>query len=518
MARLRQQHPQNYSSSSNINTEFEALVRYLNSAELGNKTIAELMKTLFDENGEFSGPIEMRRDNEGGIQYRVGEFEREDQGWETLARLDEIRGEPGQDFGEIGAPIIYGRVDITATAGQTEFEYAFDDVNDELLVYVDGVLQSPGSSFDYVVDPTIGSAGGVRFNSGLSSGETVSIYKIRATAVTGFKRSDIVTVDTQAVFPFEFDENTRLQVYKNGILQREGGTNDYTVQPFNNTVTLNSAIPAGNLVTIITVENTSVRAVTGMMFEENYVYPDTGLIRYDKLQIADGEVPQSKVANLSQDVSEKAKLTVSTTTPVSPVTGDLWHDVSQSPNQIKFYDGAQWLRTSPESSLPTFTSTQAGQYVKVNGTGTALEYGGIDLSSTIPITQKGAASGVASLDSKGRLPTSQLPTVLASDSYYKKVATPSAEYYVTKRVYRQKIRIEGLALQTTSGTCNVQVAVAGTGYGSSYSVSSTPNEFVLGTPIEIDSSTSSRGIGFIVSNISSASELEVTMAVSIIAE
>ena len=516
MARIRQQHPQNYRSSGNINTEFEALIRYLNSAELGNKTIAELMKTLFNDDGEFDGPIELRRDNEGGIQYRVGEFSRDDAGWNTLVRLDEIRGESGQDFGEIGAPILYSRADLVAVANQTDFEYEFDELNDALLVYVDGILQIPGSGADYVPDPTVGPAGGISFNAGLNADEVVTAYRIRATAITGFSRDDIETLESQAVFPFTFDENTRLQVYKNGILQREGGAYDYTAQPLSNTVTFNSPVPTGNTVTIVTVENTSVRAVTGMMFEDNFTHIDTGLIRYDKIQIADNDIPQSKVANLNNDIASKAKLTIGSTTPLSPGTGDLWHDTSQSPNQLKFFDGTQWLRTSPESSLPTFTSTQAGQFVKVNGTGTALEYGGVDLSSTIPITQKGSSNGVASLDSSGRLPTSQLPSVLASDSFYRNVDSPANQTYTVKRIYRQKIRIEGLGIQTEGGTCSVQIAVDGVGYGDTHSASTTPNEFLLGSAIEIDAATSSSGIGFIVTNNSSSVNLEVTMAVSIL--
>jgi len=39
MARLRQQHPQNYVSSGNIHTDFENVIRYINSAELGDKTV-----------------------------------------------------------------------------------------------------------------------------------------------------------------------------------------------------------------------------------------------------------------------------------------------------------------------------------------------------------------------------------------------------------------------------------------------------------------------------------------------
>lgn len=517
MARIRQQYPQNYGSSGNINTEFENLIRYINSAELGNKTLGELLSVVFDENGEFDGPIELRRDNEEGIQYRIGQFDSEEDGWATLAAIEELRGEPGQAVGEIGAPIIFSREDFSADPNQTTFEYAFDEETDDLLIFLDGVLQTP--DVDYDPDPTVGVSGGFVFAAALSGGETVTAYKIRSTAITGFKRSDMTTVDAQAVFPFEFDENTILQVYKNGILQREGGANDYTAQPANNTVTFNGALPAGNLVTIITVENTSVRAVTGQMFEETYVDTTTGFIRFDKIKVENGEIPQAKVSSLVGDLTEKAKITIGSSTPANAETGDLWHDTTQSPNQLKFYDGTQWLRTSPDSSLPTFTSTQAGQFVRVNGTGTALEYGTVDLSSVIPVTQKASANGVASLDSTGRLPTSQLPSILSSDSYYTRIETPDSndQFYITKRIYRQKVRIDGLAIQTASGTCSVQIAVDEAGFGDTYSVSSTPNEFVLGTPIEIDATSNSNGIGFIVTNNSSASNLEVTMAVSIVA-
>lgn len=518
MARLRQQYPQNYGSSGNINTEFENLIRYMNAAELGGNTVAELLAKIFDANGDFDGPIEFRKDTSAGIQYRVGEYASESEGWVTLVTLAEIRGEAGQDFGEIGAPILFGRVDYTATASQTVFDYAHDDT-DELLVYVDGVLQRPGGSNDYTTDSSAGSAGAgaVTFNSGMTGNEVVSVFKIRATSITGYTRSDTVTTSTQAVFPFVHDEDTKLQVYKNGILQREGGSYDYISQPSNNTITFTTAVPSGNLVTIITVENTSVQAVTGMMFEENYVDTTSGLIRFDKIAIADGAVAQSKVANLVSNLSAKAKLTVSSSSPSTPATGDLWHDTSQTPNQLKFYDGTQWLRTSPESSLPTFTASNAGNFVKVNGTGTALEYGTVDLSSTIGVTQKGAANGVASLDSTGRLPSNQLPEVLSSVSYYQSQTTPSATTYTIQRIFKQKVRIDGLAIQTTSGTCTVQIAVNGVGVGSEYSASSTPNELTLGTPIEIDASTSAKAIGFIVTNVASTNLLEVTVAGSIIA-
>ena len=56
MARIRQQYPQNYGSSGNINTEFETLIRYLNAAELGDNTVGELLGKIFDADGNWSGP------------------------------------------------------------------------------------------------------------------------------------------------------------------------------------------------------------------------------------------------------------------------------------------------------------------------------------------------------------------------------------------------------------------------------------------------------------------------------
>ena len=215
-------------------------------------------------------------------------------------------------------------------------------------------------------------------------------------------------------------------------------------------------------------------------------------------------------------LAEKAKLTVSPTTPTGTVTGDLWHDTGQVPNQLKFYDGTQWLRTSPDSSLPTFSTGNAGQFVKVNGTGTALEYAGLDLSAVIALSQKGAANGVAALDSNGRLPTAQLPANLSTSSMYHIEATASNQTYTIQRIYKQNIRIEAISVMTSSGTANVKINVNGTDYGDIYAASSAPNEQLLGTPIEVDASVSSAAIGFTVSGASSAANLEVTLAIGII--
>ena len=161
---------------------------------------------------------------------------------------------------------------------------------------MNGLLKRPGASNDYTTDDTGGSAsaGEITFNSGLSLNDKVTVYKVRATSITGFKRSDFTPSASQTVFAFVHTEDTKLQVYKNGVLLREGGSNDYTTSANQDTVTLTSAATSGDLISIITVENTSVQAVTGMMFEEDFVHTDSGLIKFSKIKIDNSDIPQAK--------------------------------------------------------------------------------------------------------------------------------------------------------------------------------------------------------------------------------
>ena len=512
MARIRQQYPQNYGSSSNISTEFENVVRYLNSAELGNKTVGELLAQIFDDNGDFDGPIELRKDVSGGIQYRVGNWDTADEGWDTIVALSDIRGEPGADVGTVGAPIFHSRADYVATALQTSFTYAHAD-SDELIVYVNGVLKRPGALYDYTTDPATDT---VTFTAARTLNDKVTIFKVRTNAITGYRRQDFFTTGNQTVFGFGFDEDTQLQIYKNGLLQREGGSYDYTLQPDNDTITFNSTIAANNLVSVVVIENRSSQAVTGLMLEHNFCDTTTGLIQLNKIGISNEAIAQAKVTGLVTALGETAKMTVSSSTPALPTTGSLWLDTSQTPNQLKFYNGTAWLRTSVENAIPTFSSTNAGQYVRVNGTGTGLEYASVDLSSVIPLTSRGSANGVASLDSSGRLPSSQLPSALSSFSYYSTVSTPANTSYTINRIFKQKIKLEGIAVRLTSGACTVQITVNGVATGITYSASATPTEIAIASPIEVDASTASKTIGFVVTGVSSASVLDIVISGSIL--
>lgn len=522
MARLRQQYPQNYGSSGNISAEFESIVRYLNSAEYGNNTLSELLAKLFDDSGVFDGPVELRKDSSAGLQYRVGEYTDPSEGWKTLATLAELRGEDGQDFGEIGAPIIHARADYVATAGQTVFDYAHLST-DELIVYKNGLLLREGSSYAYTTSPTAGTggAGAVTLTAGATVGDTLSIYKIRATAITGFLRSDIIPATSQAVFSFVHDDTTKLQVYKNGILQREGGSFDYTTQPANNTVTFNANQTTSDTISIITVENTSATAVTGMMFEENFANTSTGLIRFDKIGFADGDIPQAKVASLITDLGNRTVLYTSANAPTSsstpvPVQGNLW--LNTTDDTLHFYSSqSTWINATPESSLPSFNTANANQFVKVNGTGTALQYASVDLSSVIPITQKGAASGVAELDSTGRLVESQLPTALGSDTVSVFIAAPNnGTGTYLKSIFKQNIKITHIRAVTDSGTIDVNVQANGVDVMTAdLAANSTGNTFTLPTPYELNATNAPIKLTLDLANDSSATNLEVIIALTI---
>ena len=525
MARLRQQYPHNYGSSGNISTEIESVVRYLNAAELGNNTIGELLSVLFDSEGTWQGPIAMRKDSSLGIQYRVGTYADPEAGWVTLATLGEIRGAAGSDTGTLGAPIFFGRVDYTATSGQIYFDYSFD-ATDDLLVWKNGLLQVEGALNNYTSSSTggTGSAGEVKFNAGLIAGDIVTVVKVRTTAITGYTRTDFDVTVAQLNFTFVFDENTKLQIYHNGIFQREGGTHDYTLNPTNNIVQFNTAIPVNDVVTIFTVENTTNQAVTGLMLEEKFVDSSTGLINFSTLAIGSGDIAQSKVSGLAAALLASAIITAAPTAPVAPSTGDLWQDTSVAPNKLNFYDGSAWVPTSPTSSLPTFQATDAGKIVQVDSLGAALVYATPDYSSLVAATEKGAANGVAALNSLSKIPLAQLPSSLSTGSKSLLLAGPVVDNtYRVARLINERVSLTSLyAYPNAGGTCDVQISVNGVPVGSAYAVNTALTGWnTLATTVDLNATNSGANAGsdyidIVVTSASSLQDLDLAIGYKIL--
>ena len=106
MARLKVLYPGNHTSSGNIGADIENIVRYLNSSELGDNTVAELLKVLFDDTGTLIAPVELRNDNINGLEYRVGSLHRCGNRMEATSYCCRTRGTSGSDVGTIGALVL----------------------------------------------------------------------------------------------------------------------------------------------------------------------------------------------------------------------------------------------------------------------------------------------------------------------------------------------------------------------------------------------------------------------------
>ncbi len=507
MPRIRQQHPQNYGSSGTIHTDFENIIRYLNAAELGDKTVGELLSKIFDENGNFDGPVEFRLNQSTGLEYRIGEYRSAEEGWKLLADIATIRGPAGQNLGQIDGPLFFNRVDtVIASNGTTVVPYTFDPTGEDIMVIKNGLLlRGTGPSPDYTY-----TSSNITLATPVNIGVVITAITIRSSQVSNYRRLDYVAVGTVATVPFVFSDAERLLVYRNGILQREGGGFDYVKSAATDTITFLTPLANADIATIITVENQATTAVAGLMLEDEYT--ENGFIKYAKLVIENDQIPQAKISGLATALTSKAKLTVGSSAPVSPATGDLWLDTSITPNVLKFYQGTQWLSASPDSALPNFTIANAGQYARVNGTGTQLEYGSIDFSSLVPKTYMGAANGVASLDSSGKMPAAQLPAIYSANCASVLVgAAANGTYRSSIGIYKQKIRIDGLSAIVTSGTCTIQLAVDGVAVGSTFAVSSSRINQTF-TPIEVDATTVGRLVQVIVTSASSAVDLDVIIS------
>tara|TARA_B110000046_G_scaffold48087_1_gene53221 strand:- start:2657 stop:4225 length:1569 start_codon:yes stop_codon:yes gene_type:complete len=516
MARLKVLYPGNHTSSSNIGADIENIVRYLNSAEVGDFTISELLSVMFDNNGTLIAPIDLRNDAVNGLQYRAGVYTEIEEGWKTIAAASDLRGTAGSDVGTIGAPLFSARQDLVVNSaddagaianptGTVAFNF-LHEAADAIVVYLNGGLQAVTSY------SSSSSANTVTLSSPTEADDLVTIYKVQSSNDSGFVREDVISGASQAVFPFVHTVDQKVLVYRNGVLQREGGTNDYTTQPANSTITFTSAMIEGDLVTLMIVEDTSQVRVSGLMTEDKFTDAN-GFVPYSKLSIADAEIPQSKVNGITSLLMNRGRVYVSASEPISANAGDFWVDTASSPNVLKFYNGTGWLLTSPDTGIPAFTTTNALNFLRVNSTGGGLEFSNIDFTAVVPKTYIGAADGVAGLDATGRLPIAQLPDTFATRSYfYQNTGSIVNGSYVVTRAFKQNVRIDAVAAKTTAGTANIQLKINGINAGDVIPVNSTLTEQNLSASIAIDATTTSREVGFEVTSATGVTDIEVTLA------
>ena len=524
MAGIRQTAAFEYASSDKVQTEFENVIRYLQQAEVGGKTLGEVIDNLTDDDGNLNSNVEFKLDSSAGLQYRVGETGE----FITIAPLSELRGEAGQNVGDIGAPIFNGRQDyiigttlrasdgVAYPSGTTVLEYNHD-ANDTIVVFRNGLLQVEGATNDYVTSSTNNT---VTFSDDLTTtdnsgaAEVVTVYKIRATAITSFQRVDAEVTTTQSIFPFVMEDSTEIQVYQNGLLLREGGANDYVRDNNADTVTLNTAATNGDLVSIITVENTANQVVAGLMLEQAFTNQQTGKILFDKLEIADGAIAEAKVANLTTSLAGKAGLSDvtagGTALSAGPVNTFYLEDVSGSPRLRFKVSATQNVDINPAVDIPSPSSANSGKFIRVSAAG-AYELSALTdvLSAYITTAQKDAANGVPSLDSNLLINIARIPTFDILQQYPllimdKQVATPTTSEVRMKRISGARIKINKIYAVLDAGTLTLDLKVAGVSQGLNLAITtSSVSAFIPPSDIIIDARSGPVNLGIEASNLSS---------------
>lgn len=546
MSRLRQLRPYEYGSSTAVQTEFESIVRYLQSAEVGGQTLAETLAKLTDDNGNLASNVQLRNNGANGIEYRVGEYTDANAGWATIVSAADLRGPSGAAIGEIGAPIFNSRVDYTVVntlsdpvdttellVGATTLNYAHLD-SDELLVYRDGILLTPTT--EYTTDPNgNGGTGTITLTQNfLTSFPTqistnFSVYKVRSTTVTNFRRLNATneTGSPQAFISFDLDNTTEIMVFVGGVLYRE--PDDYTRDVANDRINLaiGQEIQPNTNYTVITVENADVQTVSGIMMESAFADNTTGLIRFDKVGIEPGQITQDKVASLTADLDQRAKFFDNPSTTdlqAGTVNDSFYKRTVNNATEVVFYDGTNSIVLNPSTSLPSASATDVNKFVQVDSNG-GYTLGNVDFSGYLDTDDKGASNGVAALDSSAKLLFSQYDFGGTENGllngfhagpqlelYYNPMqtfggTTPAVitdGYYRIERVIGQHFNVIGVEARCAGGQCDIQFAVNQVGIGNSVNVAvpgNPPNLFTSLNGINVDArGTTSIEIGVIVSN------------------
>ena len=530
MAGIRQTAAFEYASSDKVQTEFENVIRYLQQAEVGGKTLGEVIDNLTDDNGNLNSNVEFKLDSSAGLQYRVGETG----DFTTIAALSELRGEAGQNVGDIGAPIFNGRQDyiigttlrasdgVAYPSGTTVLEYNHT-ADDTIVVFRNGLLQVEGATNDYVTSSTNNT---VTFSDDLTTtdnsggAEVVTVYKIRATAITSFQRVDAEVTTTQSIFPFVMEDTTEIQVYQNGLLLREGGSNDYVRDNNADTVTLNTAATNGDLVSIITVENTANQVVAGLMLEQVFTNTQSGKILFNKIEIADNAIPEAKVNGLTTSLAGKAGLSDvaagGTALSAGPINTFYIEDVSGSPRLRFKVSESQNVDINPAVDIPSPSSANSGKFIRVSAAG-AYELSALTdvLSGYITTSQKDAANGVPSLDSNLLINIDRIPSfsvlqqypLLIMDKEIGTAASPvtDATDYRIKRISGARVRINKVyaVVADGSGTLSLDIKVGGVSQSQSFAVTTSSNSaFTPSNPIIIDARTGPLNLEVAVSSLS----------------
>lgn len=496
-SRLRLYNAGRYASADAIAEELRNITTYINAAELGNLTLAELLSKLFSEDGELRLGVELRFSASDGLQVRYSPTD----DWETVAAADSLRGPAGVNTGLIDGPVFFNRKDIVATAGQQAFDYTLTEAAADIQVFCNGLLQPTNS---YAISRATNK---VTLATPQTGGAVVTIRSIRNNAVNTYRRIDFTAAAGQSTFPFPHADTEILDVYRNGILQRGGATADYVSSSESSSVTMTMPQTAGTVISVLVVQNSALRSVLGLMMEERYA--TDGMIRFDRLSIPDGGIDQGKVNGLTAALAQRADVYVSASAPSGVIrAGSLWVRTSTAVPTLLFYDGSRWLPPSPTGNLPVPTASDALRLLRLNATATAFEFADLDLSGVVATSRIGAASGVAALDITGVVPQSQIAAAHRRINVTAKVAGAITNGTQSVGVLGGMRGLFDMAHFTLdAGSCTVQMRVGTTDLGLPVAVAAGSVARQVWSAVALDLLAAGQAINLVITSASSASGL-----------
>lgn len=486
MSRLRQYFANRYGSSEATNAEFENIIRYLNSAELGNLTLGELMQKIFDAEGEVNLGISFRFDAATGIEFKLDESSDD---WTLLVPAVELRGAPGINVGTIEAPLLSSRVEIVATASQTAFPYVITADAATVMVWTNGVLEAESN---YTYNRVTGV---LTFGAGKTAGAVITIASIRTSPSSAYRRADLTAASAQVTFPFPHSATEELIVFRNGVFQRPGGGFDYIASPSAGVITMTSAQTLGAVITIVCITNSLIRDVAGLMLEDRYA--TGGLIRLDRVAIGDDAIAQAKIAGLVAALAARARVSVGPTPPTGAVLGEFWINTGTSVPSLLFWDGVRWLSASPNGLIPLPTGPDALRYLRLNATATALEYAPLDFSGLVQSSTIGLANGIAPLNPAAKIARTNLPSYAYNCPIIGRIAGAIANAtFQVGIIANAKHTFRGLSARVASGSVTLQLQVNGVNVGSTLAVTTTASRLAI-TEIVEDATATPRTVALV---------------------
>ncbi|MCL6597929.1 MAG: H-type lectin domain-containing protein [Alicyclobacillus macrosporangiidus] len=158
------------------------------------------------------------------------------------------------------------------------------------------------------------------------------------------------------------------------------------------------------------------------------------------------------------DEAAQKNITQSSTPPSNPADQDLWIDTSTTPNRLKRYVAASssWqvigvVTASDVGAVPASEVGQPGGVASLDSTG-KVPSSQLPPMNYIPTSAAGAPNGVATLDGTGKVPVSQMPTVAAR--------TDQANTFTAKQTFSGGFDLPSGQSGTVEGT--LQAGTGGT--------------------------------------------------------